>query len=626
MKRSKSYGIGLLFFNRRILLAFEILYNLLAVTITVPLFFGFVRLVMRLSGYRYLTMENLRSFFYHPVVYLGLALLVLLSAIHMSMEMSAVIYILHCAREKYHPSLHEVAFFSLANTWMLRKKGRRPFLWIALLYLPLFNAGNVPELLAVFSFPNLLVMDLPRQYLTAGAFLLPWLLLSFPFFWLLYAFHGYTIGNLDSRQAAAMSRTLVPWKVKVRDGMWLIAVQGASYGLYLLFLGGGISAVVVISRVFVRSYLLSTFMVSALRTVMVVLITVFSFLGTPIGTIVVTLRFYRHVRDDALTPCLERLEEQKGLKKRKSGKEQRRMQRRVTLAVQAILLSLAIYACGSYLYRMHRGEFNLQVEYLGTMEVTAHRGASRFFPENTMAAFQGAIDAGADWIELDVHESSDGQIFVMHDDSFKRTTGLSAMAWMMTYDEISTLDAGSFFSGAYKGEGIPLLSQVIALAKENDIRLNIEIKPAKEEADLEERLVQLLWEEDFVERCVITSQNYDSIVKVKRIDPNITTVYVMGFAYGNIDRLVYADAFSVNAGSVTQALVERVHRAGKQIYAWTVNTRDTIGLMIDYQVDNIITDDVPLAKTCIARRMSSDAVNTLVDYLSRQMRAKRFRY
>ena len=138
------------------------------------------------------------------------------------------------------------------------------------------------------------------------------------------------------------------------------------------------------------------------------------------------------------------------------------------------------------------------------MEVTAHRGASRFFPENTMAAFQGALEAGADWIELDVHESKDGQIFVMHDKSFKRTTGVNALAWTLTYDEIAELDAGSFFSKNFEGERIPLLSEAIEFAIENDIRLNIEIKPSSGEPDLEERLVDLILDYAVVDGKSIT--------------------------------------------------------------------------------------------------------------------------
>lgn len=91
---------------------------------------------------------------------------------------------------------------------------------------------------------------------------------------------------------------------------------------------------------------------------------------------------------------------------------------------EGLILITALCICTILIYNSATEHMNPQVEYLRTTEVTAHRGASAFYPENTMAAFEGAIEFGADWIELDVQQSKDGKIFVMHDHSFYRTTGL----------------------------------------------------------------------------------------------------------------------------------------------------------------------------------------------------------
>jgi glycerophosphoryl diester phosphodiesterase len=214
----------------------------------------------------------------------------------------------------------------------------------------------------------------------------------------------------------------------------------------------------------------------------------------------------------------------------------------------------------------------------------------------------------------------------MHDDNFRRTTGYNAKAWDLSYDEIAKLDAGSFKGEDFAGERIPLLSEAIELAKEVGIRLNIELKPSVYEEGMEERLVDLLHETEFVDRCVVTSQQYNSISRIKQLDETITTVYVTGFAYGNVNRLIYADHFSVKSTSITPGLVRRVHNAGKQIYAWTVNSRDSINLMIDREVDNIITDNVALAKRCIAQEMASDTVNNLIQFLNRKIRLGSFRF
>ena len=93
---------------------------------------------------------------------------------------------------------------------------------------------------------------------------------------------------------------------------------------------------------------------------------------------------------------------------------------------------------------------------------------------------------------------------------------------------------------------------------------------------------------------------------------SISTVYVMSLAYGDINQLAAADHFSVEATSATPGLISRVHQAGKQIYVWTVNTKENIDKMIGLGVDNIITDDIRLAKQCVYESRYS---NWLTEYL-----------
>lgn len=123
-------------------------------------------------------------------------------------------------------------------------------------------------------------------------------------------------------------------------------------------------------------------------------------------------------------------------------------------------------------------------------------------------------------------------------------------------------------------------------------------------------------QEHFREQCVITSQVYEVLERVKAYDPQIQTVYVMSLAYGNINRLAAADNFSIEATSVTEKIVSDVHNAGKQLYAWTVNTEENINRMIDPGVDNIITDDVTLAKECIYLSKTSDVFEEYIKWLS----------
>lgn len=229
-----------------------------------------------------------------------------------------------------------------------------------------------------------------------------------------------------------------------------------------------------------------------------------------------------------------------------------------------------------------------------------------------MRAFEGAREMGADWIELDVQQSRDGQIIVMHDTNFRRTAGVDANTWELTYEEVLELDVGSFFDAAYAGEKVPLLSEAAQFAKENGIKLNIELKPTGHETDFEKNVIDVIHKAGIEDACVITSQVYEVLEKVKACDDSVTTVYVMSLAYGDINQLAAADHFSVEATSATRNLISHVHSAGKEIYVWTVNTEEGINKMINLNADNIITDNIKLAKRCVYESQYSDL---LLEYL-----------
>ena len=334
---------------------------------------------------------------------------------------------------------------------------------------------------------------------------------------------------------------------------------------------------------------------------------VLSAFGTPVSYACISILFYGH-KEDRQEEIIY------GEADRHQEKEKRK---KIRYAAEGILLLGAVTCCCFYLYGIYNHKVNIQIEYVRTMEVTAHRGASARYPENTMAAFEGAKELGADWIELDVQQSRDGQIFVMHDTNFARTAGVDSNTWEMDYDEIKTLDVGSFFDSRFVGERVPLLSEVIAFAKKNGIKLNIEMKPTGHEHEFEQKVAEIIATEKFMDQCVVTSQVYDVLEKMKLCDSHIQTVYVMSIAYGNINALTVADHFSIEASNVTEELVSDVHNAGKEIYVWTVNTEENINNMIDLNVDNIITDDITLAKECIYLSKTSDVVTEYVKWLSK---------
>ena len=120
--------------------------------------------------------------------------------------------------------------------------------------------------------------------------------------------------------------------------------------------------------------------------------------------------------------------------------------------------------------------------------------------------------------------------------------------------------------------------------------------------------------------CVITSQVYEVLENIKDYNQTIKTVYVMSFAYGDITKLTAADNFSIEASSVTKPLVAKVHNAGKELYVWTVNTKENMNKMINLKVDNIITDNITLAKNTIMKSKTSNIVTLYIELIEKLFR------
>ena len=232
--------------------------------------------------------------------------------------------------------------------------------------------------------------------------------------------------------------------------------------------------------------------------------------------------------------------------------------------------------------------------------VTAHRGSPRSAPENTVNAVQAAIRQGADFAEIDVQETADGVIVVLHDSDLKRVTGLSKKIWEVDYDEIKSLDVRSELFPDFKGARIPTLQQVIDTAR-GRIRLNVELKFNGHDKELTERVVRILAENDFQSRCVVSSLNYESLVEAKGLDARLSVGHIVSVAVGDVAKL-HVDFLSVSQENVTARYVRSLHRAGKQVHVWTVNDRQKMSLLVDLGVDNIITDDPETLRAVLNER------------------------
>jgi glycerophosphoryl diester phosphodiesterase len=299
------------------------------------------------------------------------------------------------------------------------------------------------------------------------------------------------------------------------------------------------------------------------------------------------------------------------------NKREHKMRLRHSAVIVVILIASALVMNLSYLKALYQGNVDINVGVLTRTQVTAHRGFSHVAPENTLPAFQAAIDSGADYIELDVQLTADDQLVVFHDELLDRTTNGHGMLKNFTYEQIQQLSAGSWFGkdGEFDDVKIPLFTEVLDLVG-NDIMLNIEIKRSGEPKKTAERVVELVKEYGIANSCYITSFSYDALKKVKQLDPKIKTGYIANLSTAtSYSRLPYIDAVSMNYLFVNQSVVNSAHHNGKRIFVWTVDRQSEVQQMMALGVDNIITNRPDKALEVVDSKKVGDTVLTLLKYI-----------
>jgi len=241
--------------------------------------------------------------------------------------------------------------------------------------------------------------------------------------------------------------------------------------------------------------------------------------------------------------------------------------------------------------------------------ITAHRGASVAAPENSMAAFRAAMEAGATYAELDVQHTRDREIVVVHDADLMRMAGDPRRVADLTAAEIASIDIGRRFDAKFEGEHPPTLAEVIELVR-GRMKLNIELKYNVPDAGLAPAVVELLRREDCLDQVVITSLDYAALKQVRSLEPRLRTGHIITASVGNVLR-TEADFLSLNSAQARASLVRRAHRAGKDVHVWTVNDPEVMLRMIERGVDNIITDDPALVARVMRERNALDTAEIL---------------
>ena len=237
------------------------------------------------------------------------------------------------------------------------------------------------------------------------------------------------------------------------------------------------------------------------------------------------------------------------------------------------------------------------VESETTVEIIAHRGAAGLRPENTLASIRKAIEDGTDWVEIDVQETADGEVVVLHDSDFMKLAGVNLKIWDATMDDLADIDIGSWFDAVYSEERTPRLAEVLEAVRDK-AGLLIELKYYGHDVDLEARTIALVEEAGMMAQVATMSLKYPAVQKMKTLRPDWPSGVLAATAVGNLAQLD-GEFIAVSTALVGPKLVRATHAKGKKLFVWTVNDPLEMMSMLSMGVDGLITDEPALARKVI---------------------------
>ena len=278
------------------------------------------------------------------------------------------------------------------------------------------------------------------------------------------------------------------------------------------------------------------------------------------------------------------------------------------LAIAAAVLGVAALGIAPVAFLVNRGQLPALI--------IAHRGASAEAPENTLAAFRLAADQRTDFVELDVQESSDGQVIVLHDSDLMKVGGNATKVWDGDAARLRSVDIGSFKSPQFAAERVPTLAEALDACK-GRCKVVIELKSYGHNQRLEERVVEIVEAAGMQDDCVFMSLDHAMAQRMKTLRPSWRVGILVAKAVGDLTDLE-ADFLAVEARTATRRFIRRAHRAGQEVFIWTVNDPAWMFVGLSRGVDGLITDKPDVARTVIeARAQMTDTERFLVAQLIR---------
>ncbi|MCM3202140.1 glycerophosphoryl diester phosphodiesterase membrane domain-containing protein [Bacillus cereus] len=551
-------------------LTFQLAYKLLAAIVFVPLFGIIFNKLLYFGGYANATNDELLAFLKTPYGILAIVILSLLALFLIFTEFAVLIIISYFAHKRQKVKLRPILYKTVTYLPTLFTYCLPGFILYAVVLLPLLNMGYETALIPQIQIPNFITGELFKTTMGQVGY---------------YTFFA-VVAYLNLRWIFVLPIVVLeqkPFRVAARKSATLVK---ESFFKVLFFLVGFFISIGIVYVVFLGMYLLclwgvyeftnpkGTFALLAESTISVFLTStlyLFSFIVTPFYIMAITRLYLQKVPvEDVL------LEEGLDYSKTKADKcffQKHRWKFIGVYIVGIITAGMVVAFIVTFISNSYKEPI-----------IMAHRGYISKGVENTKEAVQGAIDAKADYAEIDVLQTKDGELAVIHDLKLKRLANANVHVSDLTMAELRQL---TLSQDGLSGQ-ISTLDEIIKLAN-GKIKLNIEVKLHGGEKDFVNKVLKTIKDNEFEKQCVIQTLHYPLIKEFKRANPDIKVGYILYASRANLKN-VKADFYVAEEYMLNKKLVKEARKLNKPIYVWTVNDMENLKVYYKLNVDGIITD------------------------------------
>lgn len=563
--------------NWQTLLLFELLYKILGGVFLFPLLQDFLNFTVKDSNLDYINLDNIKIWILSPLTIPVLILCIIILSIYIMIEMSVIVEYFYTSHFKIKIGLFNLLKSTFKKIFHILRPRNWLLLFLVMVIFPITTFALTPDSLMNLRIPEYIVDFIKEKGAIYSIYIILLIGLQIIVFYIIFSIPIFILEDLPFIESCKKSYKMMKNKFFNTLLNYILLLISMLFvfllicGLFLIF------NIIKYRYINYTEYSINEFLLSYIQLKQYSSF-IFNILTFIISFAFIMNRYFEYSGQNEINI--------------KPNKTKSNSIVKILLSIAEIIL--IIISIGIYL-DYQGNAFTLYYFNNKQQEIAAHRAGSTFAPENTLVALDQAIKSDAAYAEIDVQQSKDGELIILHDTNFKRTTGVDKNVWDVNYDEIKTYDAGIYDSHGFKDVKVPTLEEMIQKA-DGKIKLMIELKTNGHEINLLEDVIDLIKKYNFENQCVIASMDLEILSKSKKLDSNIKTAYISAVAYGEYYNIDYIDIFSIESTFVNKDVINRIHSNNKKIFVWTINKDESIKKILSLHVDGIVTDNPELAK------------------------------